>query len=455
MESYEGRILLIEGEDANISYLTDTEQLFHNSTASHTLPRTPLQCSYIKDRYKDNHMQIIIVAIDENHIKVIIKHGKICEYCESDNAIQIRFFSEQITIKCSAEIVFIEDRKIEINELRYYLEFPIEALLINNQCAKVTIITTIPKKIRAVIVSVNGSSVYLRDPIAFTGDYFEVDCSDCYEKYAIKPLSLEELHNCAEQEVEIGVYSSFCRVQLTTILQKKSEERKTIEFEKFVGPTIREVAREFIRDLLPLSYNDEAGLNLWYRCGFNFSSNIKLALLVSVLETMHCHKDYDVFLRGNQLLQGNILKDYSKDIKQLLFDIQNQCFIDSTTLNYALFYRLLDRSRENLEKIAGLLIPCVKNRVLYDKIAKDFAVCINIYEILGSEVLNTMYSPRHHDTVPVIHLLIKDTYAWTIYSSMHMTNTGFSLQSLEQGNNISINKYREWPVYYLSAMCLK
>ena len=159
------------------------------------------------------------------------------------------------------------------------------------------------------------------------------------------------MRNCAEQEVEIGVYSSFCRVQLTTILQKKSEERKTIEFEKFVGPKIREVARELIGDLLLLSYNDEAGLNLWYRCGFNFFSNVKLALLVAVLETMHCYRDSDVFERGNQLLQGNVLNGYSKGIGKLLFDIQNQCFIEGTTLNYLMFYKTLNRFRELLEKI--------------------------------------------------------------------------------------------------------
>ena len=30
---------------------------------------------------------------------------------------------------------------------------------------------------------------------------------------------------------------------------------------------------------------------------------------------------------------------------------------------------------------------------------------------------------------------------------MHMTNTGFSITSLEQGSNIPINKYRGWPLY--------
>ena len=169
---------------------------------------------------------------------------------------------------------------------------------------------------------------------------------------------------------------------------------------------------------------------------------------------MHSHRDFDVFERGNQLLHGNILNGYSKGIEQLLFGIQNQCFIEGTTLNYLMFYKTLNRFRELLETIGEFLIPSVGHRVLFDEVAEDFAVCININEVLGNNVLNTLYSPQHHGNIPVIHLLINNKYTWNIYSKNHMMNTGFSITSLEQGSNIPIIKYRGWPVYYLSTNAL-
>ena len=188
MDCYEARILSIEGEDANISYLNNPGSYFIIP-----LREIRFQGHCCNAAILGIGTRIIIcrglISIDEDSTQVIIKHGKICEYCESDNAIQIRFFSEQITIKCLTEIVFIEDRKIEINELRDYLEFPIEALIINNQCAKVTIVTTIPKKIRAVIFSVNGSSVYLLEINSKKAHYYEVNSSECYENTQLSLLA--------------------------------------------------------------------------------------------------------------------------------------------------------------------------------------------------------------------------------------------------------------------------
>ena len=60
--------------------------------------------------------------------------------------------------------------------------------------------------------------------------YYEVNSSECYEKYALKPLSLEDLQTCINQEVEIGIYISSCRVELRSNLKKRSEESKKLNW---------------------------------------------------------------------------------------------------------------------------------------------------------------------------------------------------------------------------------
>ena len=59
--------------------------------------------------------------------------------------------------------MFIEDRKATTEELRYYLEYPVEILLISNQYAKVRILTSIPRIVSAAIASVDGNKVYLHE----------------------------------------------------------------------------------------------------------------------------------------------------------------------------------------------------------------------------------------------------------------------------------------------------
>ena len=453
MVSYEARILCIEEGDARIYYIVDPNTYFSVSLSS--IYFQGHSCNHEVFR-KDSNLRVCDnrVSIDEEKTQIVIKHGRITGYNESENNVKIKRFSDKFMITCSTEFVFLEDRKVIAQLLRAYSEFPVEIFYINASYAKVKIITNIPRKISAIILDFSENSIRLGERKDIT-TCFEVDPSQCFEKFGVKSLSLEQLAKCIEQECEIGIYMSSCRVELKNNIVRQSIEEQRIAPRGHEYPVILDKARISLSDLLPLDFNGEIRQELWYRCGFNFCSNIRLALLVGLLEIVLSDGNSEMFQSVNSCL-GSLPYEGHSRLMQMLSDARSQCFLDKDTLNYGSFYRLLDRFRVDLEKTADIIIPCVGNRVLFNEITDRFAVCINIYEVLGNKVLNTLYAPKLSDIiVPVVHLLIKENYAWTIYSKNHMENAGFSLVNADQGDYIQRNKYNNWPVRYYSPSVLE
>lgn len=435
MEEHEGIILDVNKTHASIQYIYDLETVFQ-----YPLQGIQFQGQRCNPAVLLKGTRLLLknpeIRIHEEENLIHVRYGKISLF--SNERLGVEGFSTQESWRCMKEFVDVNGENFEDT-----IGIPVESIFINKVCACVRLIKDIPYYVNAVVLEVKENRVYLEENEKKRK--IVVNSQQCFEKFAVKALEIEEIMRNLKRTAIVGVFISNVRVEIDLDLGKLEEPKENIKAGE---------QRAEIQEFLPENYSDnDLHIEKWFINRAGFPTTPVFTVFLSLFEVVLTEKPhiFDTFTNvSNQKLQDKHIQPFVS----LLEDIKKQ-FIIEYTIFFSEFYNYLLDNLDLFINIANDLVPNAAGRILFDQFTQSFNVCVNFFEVLEENVIRSFYSIENiTEAVPVLNLLGKNGDFYVIYSGKHLKNSGFSLVCRQQ-QGVPQKKSLKWPIYYFPKLSVE